>query len=178
MRKFLLCASFVATGAVAGAAALHASGQPGGHTPPCGLHGLHGSHGPCELAAHFHAHLQQLHAELNLTDEQREAVHEVFRARRGELAAAVRPLLQAQRTIMNAVHADATDEAAIRTAADSLGRSAGDAAVLIARVKAEVLEAAALTPEQARTLGEIRAKIDGSIGRMLDSLEPAPENPR
>ncbi len=180
MRKTLWCASLIVTGVAAGAGALHATAQPGGqgHTPPFGLHGPRGRSGQCEVAGAFHALMQQMHSELDLTEAQREAVHEVFRARRGELATAIRPVLQAKRAIVDAVHADAPDETAIRAAADSLGRSVGDAAVVIARVKGEVFQAAALTPEQTRKLGEIRTRVDASMGRMLDMLQAHAENPR
>lgn len=175
MRKSLLCASLIVSGLVGGTAAFHASAQPGhGHTPPPGLHGLHGH---CELAAAFHAHLQQLHAELNLTDEQRDAVHAVIHARRAEIVGVVRPILEANRSIIRAVHSAPADEAAIRASADGLGRSVGDAAVLVARMKAEILQAAALTPEQTAKLDTIRTNVDASIGRMLDGLQQAAENP-
>jgi Spy/CpxP family protein refolding chaperone len=180
MRKSLWCVPFVVSGFVAGAAALHASGQPegaGGHGHH-GHHGVHGLHGgQCDLAAALHAHLAQLHADLNLTDEQRDAVHATFVNRHADIAAAVRPVLQAKRTLINAVHADAPDEAAIRAAGDTLGRAIGDAAVVFAHVKNEVFQAAAWTPEQTRKLGEMKTKLDVSIGRLVDSLQPAAENP-
>ncbi len=184
MRKTFWCVTLVVSGVVAGGAVLHASAQPGGHghTPPAGVHGLHRPHGPqdghCELAAAFHAHMAQLHAELNLTDAQHDAVHAALRARHIDLAAAIRPVLQAKRTLINAVHADTPDEAAIRAAGESLGRSVGEAAVVISRVKAEVLQVAALSLEQSRTLDAIKARIDASVEHMLDTLHPPAENPR
>jgi Spy/CpxP family protein refolding chaperone len=87
-------------------------------------------------------------------------------------------VLQAKRTLINAVHADAPDEVAIRAAADALGRSIGDAAVVLVRVKTEILQAAALTPEQTRKVGELMTSVDASIGSLLDSLGPPAENPR
>ncbi len=176
MRKSLWCVPFVVSGLMAGAAVLHASAQPGEHGHGHhGVHGLKGGH--CDLAAALHAHLSQLHAELNLTDAQRDAVHDAFRTRHADIAAAVRPVLQAKRTLLNSVHADAPDEATIRANGATLGGAIGDAAVVLAQVKTEILRAAALTPEQNRKLGEIKAKLDASIGRLVDSLQPVAENP-
>jgi Spy/CpxP family protein refolding chaperone len=86
--------------------------------------------------------------------------------------------VQAHRTLIAAVHADATDEAAIRAASDTLGRSVGDAAIVVARVKREVLQAAALTPEQQTKLGDIRNRVDTMLDRVVDALQPPTENPR
>jgi len=184
MCRILWCATLLGASVLAGVAALHASSQPDGPglASPAGLHGLldlHRSHqAPCDLAAAIHAHMTRLHDELNLTDAQQEAVHELFRARHSEIAAAVRPVVEAKRTLINAIHADAPDEAAIRAAGESVGRTVSDASVVLARFKTDVLRTVELTPEQTRKLAELRANFDAAIGRLLDSLASAAENPR
>lgn len=184
MRKMIWGSSILLFGVVSGAAALHAAGRPdnAGVTSHGGVHQLmrhlHGSGDePCDLIAAIHAHFEQVHTVLELTDAQKEAIHTSFRDRRTEFVNAVRPVVEAKRALINAVHADTTDEAAVRAAGEQVGRSLGEAAVVIARIKTDVLRSASLTPEQSRKLSEMRDRMDASIGRLLDLLQPPAENP-
>src|SRR5262245_50042856 len=104
MKRTLCIGAVALVAAAAGALALHAAGQPPGHTPPFAHDDT------CPLAAMFHAHMRQLHEDLKLTDAQDKAIHGVLRARQGELAAAALPVVKAHRAILNQTLADTADE--------------------------------------------------------------------
>jgi Spy/CpxP family protein refolding chaperone len=159
----------LAAGLIGSAAALHAVGQPPhphgpGHVPPAGSLFQH-------LHGHFHEHL----AALELTETQREAVHEVLQARRAEIVGAIRPVLEAKRTLHNAVLADRPDDAAIRAAGTTLGTSIGNAAVTVAKIKIEIVEKAKLTQEQKQKIAEFKAKHEASVDDVIRAIEGAGE---
>jgi Spy/CpxP family protein refolding chaperone len=110
---------------------------------------------------------------LDLSDAQREAVHETLIARRADIAAAVKPVIEAKRALHNAVLADDPDDAAIRNAADALGTLIGNAAVTFADIRVEVFENAQLTPEQMQRFAEFKADADASIDALLNEHLPA-----
>jgi Spy/CpxP family protein refolding chaperone len=165
MRKTLWAMVVLGTGLLAGAAALHAA-------PPHGGQGHGHGRGPFAMMhqAHFER-MQALHNELNLSDAQREAMHETVHAHHADLAAAAKPVVAAKHALLDAVLADHPDDAAIRTAADGLGKSIGEAAITIAKIKMELVEKAKFTPEQLQELADFKADIDASINTFLNELE-------
>jgi Spy/CpxP family protein refolding chaperone len=173
MRKKLFFGALVGVGLVAGAAVLHAANQPGdGQTPPS----------PCGgLFARFHqlhgGQMQRLHGELNLTPEQREALHQTLLAHRVEIADALRPIVDAHRALHDAVMAEKSDAVAIRKAGDTLGKAVGDAAVTFASIKGELLANAKLTPDQLKKASAMRDAFQASVDGLLNTLKSAPEKP-
>jgi Spy/CpxP family protein refolding chaperone len=111
-----------------------------------------------------------LRAELNLTDQQRDAIKSAMQTHKQEILAAVKPAIDAKRTLRDAVLAEKSDDAAIRKAADDLGKKVGDAAVVIARVKSDVASKANLTPEQMKKIADFRAENDASTDNLLKEL--------
>jgi Spy/CpxP family protein refolding chaperone len=112
-----------------------------------------------------------LRSELNLTDQQREAIRQVLQEHRKEIAQAIKPVVQARRDLRSDVTADAPDEAAIHTAADELGKELGDAAVVLAKVKTELKEKANLTPDQLKKIDDFRNANDKSVDEMFQQVE-------
>jgi Spy/CpxP family protein refolding chaperone len=175
MRKTFWCAALLGTGLVAAVAISAAPPHGPGHVPPTGrVHGPGhvppadcplGGHGPC---GGFMAMMHQALHELNLTDAQREAVHETLIARRTDIESAVKPVIEAKRALHNAVLADDPDDAAIRTAAATLGTSIGDAAITFSNIRVEVFENARLTPEQMQKFAEFRSSADAKIDTFLN----------
>jgi Spy/CpxP family protein refolding chaperone len=181
MRKTFWCAALLGTGLVAGAMALHAVPPHGsGHVPPFAHGHGHmppddcpfGGNGPCGALGGMTMMHQALEA-LDLSDAQREAVHETFIARRADIAAALKPVIEAKRTLHNAVLADNPNDAAIRNAATALGASVGDAAVTFADIRVEMFENAQLTPAQVQKFAEFRVRADAAIDTLLNEHIPA-----
>jgi Spy/CpxP family protein refolding chaperone len=110
--------------------------------------------------------LLELRSELELTTEQRTQIRDVVKNHRAEIAVALQPVVERRRALREATLAANVDEAAIRTAATDLGKAIGDAAVVGAKVKAEVR--AVLTPEQQKKLDEFRGESDAAIDSFLD----------
>jgi Spy/CpxP family protein refolding chaperone len=110
--------------------------------------------------------LLELRSELDLTTEQRHQVRDILVDHRAEIATAVKPVVEKRRALREATLAANVDETAIRTAANDLGKAIGDAAVIGAKVKAEVR--AVLTPEQQKKLDEFRGASDSAIDSFLD----------
>jgi Spy/CpxP family protein refolding chaperone len=165
MRKTLWSVALLTGLLSGGVAVVNAVAQPGEH-----------GHGPIgELMARMHqAHAGRhaaLHAELNLTEEQRTALHETLKAHHADIAAVLRPVIAAKHSLHAAVLADTPDDAAIRDAAGNLGESLGDAAVVIAKIKVELLRNAQFTPEQIKKLEEFKTGADAEIDAFLDELE-------
>ena len=96
--------------------------------------------------------------ELELTDAQREQVKAIMESHREGQKAAGDKLMAARKALHEAVAAEAFDEAAIRAAAGELGTAEADAAVLRARIHAEVF--AILTPEQVKKAKALRAEME------------------
>ncbi len=113
--------------------------------------------------------LRQLHDELDVTPEQREQIKAVLQAHRGEIVEVAREIRDEHRELRSVVEAEGVDEAAIRQAAAELGEALGDAAVLHAKIRGEVVTV--LTPEQVAKLEACRREFDDHIDRALDAAD-------
>jgi Spy/CpxP family protein refolding chaperone len=168
MRKLLWCAGFVGLGLLVGAAALHAAPEEGknpGHGPGRGLIAR-------MIQAQF-GRVTTLRAELNLSDEQRQAICQTLESHRADIAGAIKPVVAAKRKLRDAVLAEKPDDAAIRTAADAVGKSVGDAAVTFAKIKVELMDKAQLTPQQIEKIAEFKADTDASVDEFIEEAGKA-----
>jgi Spy/CpxP family protein refolding chaperone len=120
------------------------------------------------LAGGLHR-LRQLHGELDITPEQREQIKAVLQAHRGEIVQVARKLRDEHRELRSVVEAEPVNETAIREAAADLGEVLGDAAVLHAEIRGEVVTV--LTPEQVAKLEACRQDFDAHIDKALDAAE-------
>jgi len=93
--------------------------------------------------------------QLNLTDEQVEAINEVLKANQEKGEAARKAVSEAMKALHEAVIKG--DEAGIREAAANLGKALGDGAVLKASTMTSVKKV--LTDEQRKELEELTAKL-------------------
>jgi Spy/CpxP family protein refolding chaperone len=109
-----------------------------------------------------------LRADVNLSPEQKEKIRGIVTSHRQEIVTAVQPLVKNGRTLRDATIADKTDENAIRAAAADVGKSLGDAAILAARIKAEVHQV--LTPEQVQTMQEFRKATDKAVDELMQEM--------
>ncbi|MEW6323220.1 MAG: Spy/CpxP family protein refolding chaperone [Acidobacteriota bacterium] len=151
---------FIAAGLVGalalGAGAMVAAQGPGGPGfgpgPRMGHGGPGGPGGPGAFLGGLRL------GQLDLTDAQRDQIRGIREARQAEFRQIGERLRTARRALGEAVRGTAVNEAAIRAAAADVAAVEADAAVLAARVHAEIL--GVLTPEQVQKLEEGRAQAD------------------
>jgi Spy/CpxP family protein refolding chaperone len=109
-----------------------------------------------------------LRSELDVTAEQRDAIRKIVQSHRSEIVEVAKPIVEKRRALRDATLAKEPNEAAIRTAANDLGKAIGDAAVLASKVKAEV--AKVLTPEQMHRVEAFRGQSDSAIDGLLEKF--------
>lgn len=166
MRKSILATAFLGTAILAGGLGAVASHEaaPGGRF----------GHSPMgKLIMARMGRMMTLKAELDLTDAQKEAIKSTVQSHKSELANAIKPAVEAHRALRDRVLADSPDDASIRKAADDMGKKIGDAAVVIAKVKAEAAEKAKLTPEQKKKIDAFRTANDESVDEFLAKVGKA-----
>lgn len=122
------------------------------------------------LRQFFHDRLRalgELRDELGVTDEQQAAIRGVVKEHRTELVQCVKDLTSKRRALRQAVTAQTPDEAAIRAAADELGKAIGNTAVEASKVIGQVK--GHLTPEQLEILRQHRAEREAAVDTLLDA---------
>jgi Spy/CpxP family protein refolding chaperone len=100
--------------------------------------------------------------------EQREQIRGIVKSHRREIAAVLRPVADKRRALRDATLAENANEAAIRTAADELGKAIGDAAVVGSKIKAEVRPV--LTPEQRDKITKFRQQSESAVDKFLTGM--------
>ncbi len=115
--------------------------------------------------------LMVLRSEVNLTDGQRDKIRGVVVAHKAEIVAEAKAISMHRRALRNAVLSEKPDEAAIRAAAESLGREIGNAAVLAAKVKGEV--APVLSAEQKELIRKCIADCEKAADRFFEDAGKA-----
>ena len=151
MKKFIgIALSMILAGA------LHAQGFGPGGFPPSGP-GLEG--GPP---------LQGLLDELDLTAAQQQQVKQIFDANQSALRSVQLAVLEAQKTLDDAVASDPGDQTAISADAAALGSALGQLAV--ARANVEVQVSAILTAAQKQKLVEERQRLDDRLTKLIQRL--------
>jgi Spy/CpxP family protein refolding chaperone len=113
------------------------------------------------LASGQFGRLLALRSELDLTAEQRNKIRAILKSHKSDIASALQPVAEKRRTLREATLAESANEAAIRVAADELGKAIGDAAVMGSQIKQEVR--AVLTPEQREKVTQFRQQSDSAI---------------
>jgi Spy/CpxP family protein refolding chaperone len=153
-------AGVVAIAAIAATPAIHAAAK-----------GAHCGWGNCPLANLIHGHigrLMVLKSELNVTDEQKAKIKETLKADKPEIAKVAKGVWEKRTALLNAVLAEQSDEQAIRKAADDLGKSIGDAAVVASKVVGQVRPV--LTSEQREKIKKFRQDNQEATGKFFDKV--------
>jgi Spy/CpxP family protein refolding chaperone len=109
-----------------------------------------------------------LRAELNVTAEQKAEIRAMLKDNRGEMAKAAKPVVESRRKLVDAVLAEKTDDAAIRAAADQLGKDIGEAAVKAAPLAAKLR--GVMTEEQRKLIREFRADNAAAVDKFFEKL--------
>jgi len=107
--------------------------------------------------------------QLDLTDAQRAQVRQIMDAHADELKAVGERLREARKAQDDLVTAQAFDESAIRAKATEVGAVMADAAVLHAKVHAEVF--AILTPEQQAKAAELKAQFQSRMEQFRERMK-------
>ncbi len=100
------------------------------------------------------SHFKILCADLNVTDEQKAKIKEIVAPYKPEIAKAAKGVLEKRTALHDAVLAKDANEQVIRNAAEDLGKSIGDAAVLASKVVAQIKPT--LTDEQREKIKKFR----------------------
>ncbi len=120
------------------------------------------------MMANF-GHFLVLRSEVDLSDEQEEKLKDVGRKHRDEVPQMVSSVAVKFRGLRDAMLADNADEAAIRKAADDLGKAMGDAAVTASKGIGEAK--AVLTPEQMASVRKFIASHDQSQDKLFEDMK-------
>jgi Spy/CpxP family protein refolding chaperone len=105
---------------------------------------------------------------LDVSDTQKAQMKDIMKSHRAELRAANDRVFAAREAVADAVHQDTVDEALIRQKVQESAKAQADAAVLRARVHAEVR--GVLTPEQRQKADGIRTTIQGAIRELRTAV--------
>lgn len=106
-----------------------------------------------------------LRADLNLTDQQRAEIKELLVSHKSDIAKAAKAINDKRCALRDAVLAEKADEAAIRAAADELGKAIGDAAVGASWLKQKI--AAILTDEQKDLIKDTIEDNDEAVAKFF-----------
>ena len=112
--------------------------------------------------------MMTLRSELDVTDEQRDAIKKIVVSHRSEIVAVAKPIVDKRRELRDATLAKDSNDEAIRTAANDLGKAIGDAAVLASKVKGEVSKV--LTPDQMHKIDSFRQESDVSVDSFIEKI--------
>jgi Spy/CpxP family protein refolding chaperone len=109
-----------------------------------------------------------LRSQLDLTSQQKQRIATILQSHKSEIVQAVQPVVQKRRALREAVIAPVPDEKAIRAAADDLGKSIGDAAVLASHIRQQI--APILTDEQKHEIGDFRSQSDAAVDKFFAKM--------
>lgn len=112
-----------------------------------------------------------LRSEMNLTDGQREKIKVVLVEHKPEIASAAKGVWEKRNALRDAVLDEKSDDAAVRKAADELGKAIGDAAVLGRKIRGQV--APILTDPQRKLVKECRADCQQATARFFEDAVKA-----
>ena len=106
---------------------------------------------------------------LDLSDDQKTAIKAVLKTHAAEIEAQMKSSSTARRALHQAVLAQPSDEAAIRAAAEQLGRVQGDGAVLFAKIRTEIQPL--LTEGQRAKIQQFRERARNHAESAIRSFE-------
>jgi Spy/CpxP family protein refolding chaperone len=134
-----LIAGSLLAGAVVAAVAAEEGTRPGLKNTPLG-----------RLISGCVGRMMVLRSELDLTSQQRDEVHKILKGHRQQIVQQAHALWEKRVALRETVLKSGAEEAEIRKAAGDLAQQIGDAAVLAAKLRAEI--APLLTPEQQKLI--------------------------
>ncbi len=109
-----------------------------------------------------------LRSQLDLTSDQKHQIATILQAHKAEIVQVVQPVVEKRCALREAVIAPVPDEKAIRAAADDLGKSIGDAAVLASKIRQQI--APILTDEQRHDISDFRSQSDTAVDNFFAKM--------
>jgi len=149
--------------ALAAAVILAGAGLLAGRISADAIHGgrASGDHAPRVFARIARA--------LDLSDDQKTRIKAILAAHASEIEAQMQSGAAARRALHDAIVAQPTDENAIRSLAQEVGRVQGDGAVLFARIRTEIDPV--LTTDQKQKLQSFRERTASKAGRAAQAFD-------
>ena len=126
----------------------------------------HGARGSGDHAPRVFARMARA---LDLTDDQKTRIKAILRTHASEIEAQMQAGAAARKTLHDAIVAQPTDENAIRSLAQEVGRVQGDGAVLFARIRTEVDPI--LTADQKQKIQTFRERVGSRSGRAAAAFD-------
>jgi Spy/CpxP family protein refolding chaperone len=111
----------------------------------------------------------QVSQALDLTDDQKAKVKDILRSHSDEIKAQMRSWGTARRALREAMMTLPVDENAIRAAADQVGQSQANGALLLARIRGEIDPI--LTPDQKERLQKFQSRTGHHTERAVQSFD-------
>ncbi len=109
-----------------------------------------------------------LKSQLDVTDEQKKKTAGIIGSRLGEIIPVAQDVIGKRRALRQAVMEENPDEKEIRSAAEALGKSIGDASVLTSRIVAEARPI--FTSRQVKLIKDFRISLDNATTDWLNQL--------
>jgi Spy/CpxP family protein refolding chaperone len=106
---------------------------------------------------------------LDLSDSQRDQIKGILKGHKDAILQNIGSVRAARLGVRQAIEANPVDESGIRRKAAELGRAEGEAAVLRAQIKAEILPV--LNDDQKEKLAEFRSRAEGTGDRVASSVQ-------
>ncbi len=148
--------TMAALGSLATSSLLYAHQGPGGMDTP-ERQGPRFERGP-EAGMHGHGRMMHLLKELNLSEEQRQQLHDLMESKRSQMVILKRAQRAGGKALREAAIAEPYDAARVKALAEEQGRMMAD--MLLDRLETERQMRALLTPAQQAELDDRRAKRD------------------
>jgi Spy/CpxP family protein refolding chaperone len=105
---------------------------------------------------------------LDLSDSQRDQIRGALKAHRDAILENIQSVREARLALRHSIEANPIDESAIRRTAAELGRVEGEAAVLRAQIRAEILPV--FNDDQKEKLASLHSRGEGTEDRMTASV--------
>lgn len=108
-----------------------------------------------------------LRSDLNVSDEQRQQIHDVLRSHHSEIASTAKSVRDKRVALRDLARSDNADQAQIQAAADALGQAVSEAAVKAVKLGGEI--APLLNQEQRAAIDKFLTENDAAINSFLDA---------
>jgi Spy/CpxP family protein refolding chaperone len=137
----------------------------------CSLHAQSADASPSattEEQPQGHKHHHGFWKALNLTDAQRQQLHQMLQSDHSANKGVILNLLNAQKALHEAIVKNPNDEATIRSLAATVGNAKTELTVQRAKIRSQIV--GILTPDQKQTLVQLDQKRDSRLQKRIDRL--------
>jgi Spy/CpxP family protein refolding chaperone len=137
----------------------------------CSLHAQSADASPSATSEgqhQWHAHHHDFWKALNLTDAQRQQLHQMLQNDKSANKSLMVNLVNAQKALHEAIAKNPNDEATIRSLSATVGSARTELTVARAKIRSQLV--AILTPEQKEKLAQLDQKREARFQKRLDRL--------